>query len=168
MYQFERFMKVLKGYVRNHNRPEGCIAESYIVEEALEFCTEYLSGVDPIGIPNARNMTADNTEIERPLPGGTKIMSLKSRQTPCWKWSNRSQRSTASISNITLLLGRQSSENEKALALFSWFDTHYIPTTVAEELPSIQSSFTWQTEDFQGAAQTYTPRWDDNRILSYT
>ncbi|RVW78919.1 hypothetical protein CK203_052337 [Vitis vinifera] len=32
MYPFERYMKVLKGYVRNHNRPEGCIAECYIAE----------------------------------------------------------------------------------------------------------------------------------------
>ncbi|XP_028111673.1 uncharacterized protein LOC114309984 [Camellia sinensis] len=31
MYQFERFMKILKGYVCNRNCPEGCTAESYIV-----------------------------------------------------------------------------------------------------------------------------------------
>ena len=48
MYPFERFMKVLKGYVQNHNRPEGCIAECYIAEEAIEFCTEYLSNIDAI------------------------------------------------------------------------------------------------------------------------
>ena len=35
MYPFERFLKYLKGYVQNKNRPEGCIAECYIVEEAL-------------------------------------------------------------------------------------------------------------------------------------
>ncbi|KAH7838947.1 hypothetical protein Vadar_033035 [Vaccinium darrowii] len=74
MYQFERFMKLLKGYVRNHNCPEGCIAESYIVEEAVEFCAKYLSGVDPIGIPSARNMTTDITELERPLPGGNVVI----------------------------------------------------------------------------------------------
>ena len=34
MYPFERYMKVLKGYVRNRNRPEGCIDKCYIVEEA--------------------------------------------------------------------------------------------------------------------------------------
>ena len=42
MYPFERFMKVLKGYVRNRNHPKGCIVEYYIAEEAIEFCTEYL------------------------------------------------------------------------------------------------------------------------------
>ena len=51
MYPFERFMKVLKSYVRNHNHAEGCIVECYIAEEAIEFCTEYLSNVDTIGIP---------------------------------------------------------------------------------------------------------------------
>ncbi|XP_028091354.1 uncharacterized protein LOC114291688 [Camellia sinensis] len=71
MYQFERFMKILKGYVRNRNCPEGCIAESYIVEEAVEFCAEYLSGVDAIGILSNRNMTVDDDiEIGRPLSSG--------------------------------------------------------------------------------------------------
>ena len=51
MYPFERFMKVLKSYVRNRNHPEGCIVECYIAEEAIEFCTEFLSNVDAIGIP---------------------------------------------------------------------------------------------------------------------
>ena len=32
MYAFERFNKVLKGYVRNRYYPEGCIAESYLGE----------------------------------------------------------------------------------------------------------------------------------------
>ena len=30
MYSFERYMKILKGYVRNHNRPEGSTVEGYI------------------------------------------------------------------------------------------------------------------------------------------
>ncbi|KAE9604361.1 hypothetical protein Lalb_Chr11g0070811 [Lupinus albus] len=32
MYPFERYMKTLKGYVKNRSRPEGCIVERYIVE----------------------------------------------------------------------------------------------------------------------------------------
>ncbi|XP_028104536.1 uncharacterized protein LOC114303594 [Camellia sinensis] len=71
MYQFERFIKILKGYVRNRNCPEGCIVESYIVEETVKFCAEYLSGVDAIGIPSNRNMTVDDdVEIGRPLSSG--------------------------------------------------------------------------------------------------
>nr|GFB04706.1 hypothetical protein [Tanacetum cinerariifolium] len=37
MYPFERYMGILKGYVRNRSRPEGCIIEGYATEEAIEF-----------------------------------------------------------------------------------------------------------------------------------
>ena len=67
MYPFERYMKVLKGYVRNRNYPEGCIAECYIAKEALEFCTEYLSGIDAIGIPSSMK---DECKYGKPLLGG--------------------------------------------------------------------------------------------------
>ena len=66
MYPFERFMKVLKSYVHNRNRPEGCIVECYIAEEAIEFCTEYLSNVDAIGIPIGLRI---DHKIGTPLPG---------------------------------------------------------------------------------------------------
>lgn len=65
MYPFEIFMKILKGYVRNRNRPEGCIAECYIAEEAIEFCSDYLSNVHTIGIPS-RNR---EVELTKPLSG---------------------------------------------------------------------------------------------------
>ena len=42
MYPFERYMKTLKDYVRNHARPEGCIAESYLAEECMRFFGEFL------------------------------------------------------------------------------------------------------------------------------
>ena len=44
-------MKILKGYVRNRNRPKDCIVECYIYEEAAKFCNEYLSNVEAIGLP---------------------------------------------------------------------------------------------------------------------
>ena len=65
MYPFERYMKVLKGYVRNRNRPEGCIAEGYIVEEAVEFCTEFLHDGMPIGLGKAIDR-GQNDEVGRP------------------------------------------------------------------------------------------------------
>ena len=46
-------MKILKGYVRNHSRPEGCIIECYVAEEAVEFCFEYLESAQTIGIPKS-------------------------------------------------------------------------------------------------------------------
>ncbi|XP_028061151.1 uncharacterized protein LOC114264655 [Camellia sinensis] len=41
MYGFERYMHILKGYVRNKARPEGSIAEGYINHEVLTFCSMY-------------------------------------------------------------------------------------------------------------------------------
>nr|GFB54345.1 hypothetical protein [Tanacetum cinerariifolium] len=37
MFPFKRYMKKLKGYVRNKGKLEGSIAEGYVVEEALTF-----------------------------------------------------------------------------------------------------------------------------------
>ncbi|XP_027368302.1 uncharacterized protein LOC113874264 [Abrus precatorius] len=53
MYPVERYMKILKGYVKNRSRPEGCITEQYLVEEAVKFCSEYLSNVESCGIPKS-------------------------------------------------------------------------------------------------------------------
>ncbi|PKA50672.1 hypothetical protein AXF42_Ash018011 [Apostasia shenzhenica] len=57
MYPFERYMKVLKRYVRNYYRPEDCIIESYVAKEIVEFCTEYLHDVNLIGTHADRNIT---------------------------------------------------------------------------------------------------------------
>ncbi|XP_078167221.1 uncharacterized protein LOC144561984 [Carex rostrata] len=54
MYPFERFMGILKSYVRNRHRPEGSIVEGYSTEEVIEFCTNYMTGVGPIGVPTSR------------------------------------------------------------------------------------------------------------------
>ncbi|XP_078154143.1 uncharacterized protein LOC144549298 [Carex rostrata] len=54
MYPFERFMGILKSYVRNRHRPEGSIVEGYSTEEVIEFCTNYMTGVSPIGVPKSR------------------------------------------------------------------------------------------------------------------
>ncbi|XP_024172337.1 uncharacterized protein LOC112178421 [Rosa chinensis] len=56
MYPFERYMKVCKGYVRNKRHPEGCIAECYIAEEAVEFLAELFFDDKTVGIPTAPNM----------------------------------------------------------------------------------------------------------------
>ncbi|BBH02402.1 hypothetical protein Prudu_012946 [Prunus dulcis] len=66
MYPFERYMKVLKGYVQNRTRPEGCIAERYIAEEAVEFCTQHLSDVSTVRVPSSKKMG-----VSKPLSGCT-------------------------------------------------------------------------------------------------
>jgi len=47
-------MKVLKGYTKNQYRPEASIVERYIVEECIEFCSQYIETVKSIRIPETR------------------------------------------------------------------------------------------------------------------
>jgi len=54
-YPFERLMKVYKDYTSNRYRPEGCIAEQAIIDEALSFCYSYLSLEELIGAPKNRH-----------------------------------------------------------------------------------------------------------------
>ena len=56
-------MKVLKTCVQNINRPEGCMVENYIVEEAREFCAEFMAGVSFIGLNSSVTKT-NKTWIE--------------------------------------------------------------------------------------------------------
>ncbi|KAL5580201.1 hypothetical protein UlMin_012643 [Ulmus minor] len=46
MYPFEIYLKRLKDYVRNAAKPEGSIAEGYVVDEALTFCSRYFDDVE--------------------------------------------------------------------------------------------------------------------------
>ncbi|XP_062008662.1 uncharacterized protein LOC133725417 [Rosa rugosa] len=69
MFPFERYMKVCKGYVRNRRLPEGCIAECYIAEEAVEFLAELFFDDKTVGIPEAP-ITDD-----KPTSGAT-VMSV--------------------------------------------------------------------------------------------
>ncbi|KAL5571521.1 hypothetical protein UlMin_021118 [Ulmus minor] len=46
MYPFERYLKRLKDYVRNAAKPEGSIAEGYVLDEALTFCSRYFDDVE--------------------------------------------------------------------------------------------------------------------------
>ena len=55
MYPIDRYMKIFKGYTKNHHRPEASIVERYITEEALEFFSNYLSETKCIGIPKSRH-----------------------------------------------------------------------------------------------------------------
>jgi hypothetical protein len=53
MFPFERFMGVLKKYVHQRARPEGSITKRYGTEEVIEFCVDFISDLDPIGVPES-------------------------------------------------------------------------------------------------------------------
>ncbi|XP_075497779.1 uncharacterized protein LOC142535021 [Primulina tabacum] len=108
MYPFERSMKVLKSYVGSRKHPEGCIVRRYSAEEAIEFCSEYLNDLDPIGVPQSNRdpksnipgflacktpiivpqvdlqqahlTVLENTE-ERKMKGGYKMLTIRSSLT---------------------------------------------------------------------------------------
>lgn len=48
-------MKIFKGYMKTHHRPEASIVERYIIEEVVDFCLNYLSKAGSIGIPKSRH-----------------------------------------------------------------------------------------------------------------
>nr|ABB46830.1 transposon protein, putative, CACTA, En/Spm sub-class [Oryza sativa Japonica Group] len=55
MFPFERYMGVLKKYVRNRAHPEASIAKGYGTEEIIEFCVQFIEDLRPIGIPESRH-----------------------------------------------------------------------------------------------------------------
>ncbi|XP_010419082.1 PREDICTED: uncharacterized protein LOC104704745 [Camelina sativa] len=72
---FERYMKVLKEFVRNLARPEGCIAESYMAEECMQLCSDFLKKTTSAEEKLDRNIDYENSSIleGRPLSAGTTI-----------------------------------------------------------------------------------------------
>ncbi|GKG49487.1 hypothetical protein Tco_0515939, partial [Tanacetum coccineum] len=61
-------MKVIKGHVRNKNKPEGCIAEETIVEETM---------METIGIPPDKHETDENEEGKPLLAGKSSKVSAE-------------------------------------------------------------------------------------------
>nr|AAM08850.1 Putative tnp2 transposase [Oryza sativa Japonica Group] len=55
MWSYERYMAVLKGYVRNRAHPEGSMVEGYSTGEVVECCIDYLKDGYAIGVPVPRH-----------------------------------------------------------------------------------------------------------------
>lgn len=62
MYPIERRLYTLKRYVRNRARPEGSIAEAYIADECLTFCSKYMDDVETKFNREPRNKGFSNEE----------------------------------------------------------------------------------------------------------
>lgn len=76
MYPPERYMCTLKSYVRNKSRPEGSIAEAYLAEECLTFCSRYLHGGVQTRL-NKRPRNDDDPNEDEVVP--SKLFSNKGR-----------------------------------------------------------------------------------------
>ncbi|XP_074356639.1 uncharacterized protein LOC141696392 [Apium graveolens] len=66
MFGIERYLGKLKSYVRNRSKPEGFIAEGYLAEECVTFCSRFLT--------NSRK-----TEIEKNINVGYPIGSRRNK-----------------------------------------------------------------------------------------
>lgn len=68
-------MKVLKGYVRNRAKPEGCIAEGYLADECISFVSEFIEGARELDNNRMRNEEFCNDLIleGRPISSGKPI-----------------------------------------------------------------------------------------------
>uniref|UniRef100_A0A8R7TU01 DUF4218 domain-containing protein n=1 Tax=Triticum urartu TaxID=4572 RepID=A0A8R7TU01_TRIUA len=62
MYPVERRLYTLKRYVRNRARPEGSIAEAYIADECLTFCSKYMDDFETISYQKPRNVGYSDEE----------------------------------------------------------------------------------------------------------
>ncbi|XP_074359670.1 uncharacterized protein LOC141699719 [Apium graveolens] len=63
MFAIERYLGKLKGYVRNRSRPEGSIAEGYLAEECVTFCSRFLD-VDGVVENNSNDFGKYGTNVE--------------------------------------------------------------------------------------------------------
>ncbi|XP_062021059.1 uncharacterized protein LOC133737546 [Rosa rugosa] len=63
MWPVERNLGTLKRYVRNKNRPEGSIAEGYIADEAMSFCSMYLEDSVTRRTNLGRNADAEHRDV---------------------------------------------------------------------------------------------------------
>ncbi|KAG8375133.1 hypothetical protein BUALT_Bualt10G0068700 [Buddleja alternifolia] len=71
----ELYLGTLKGFVRNRARPEGSIAEGYVVKESLTFMSMYLSGIKTRF--NRRKRNYDGLEDEH--TGELSVFSMRVR-----------------------------------------------------------------------------------------
>ena len=54
MYPFERFMGVLKKYVRNRARPEGSISMGHQTEDVIGFSVDFIHDLKKTSLPQSR------------------------------------------------------------------------------------------------------------------
>ncbi|XP_070042013.1 uncharacterized protein LOC107772820 [Nicotiana tabacum] len=85
MYYIERFLRTLKSYVRNKAHPEGSIAEGYLAEECMTFCSKYLTDMETKQNRPDRNFDSSNIE-----PNGLSIFNCRGKPLAGGAWINLS------------------------------------------------------------------------------
>ncbi|XP_057760779.1 uncharacterized protein LOC130981179 [Arachis stenosperma] len=65
MYPIERYLCRLKQFVRNRSQPEGSIAEGYLSEEILVFCSRYLDQWNIQGMVQNMSLYVNQSQIPK-------------------------------------------------------------------------------------------------------
>lgn len=74
MYPMERYMKVLKGYVRNKAKPEGSMGRGYAIEVSLGLCTSYMQNFKSTSRRVWDDMEEDRDNSEILCGSGRKVV----------------------------------------------------------------------------------------------
>ncbi|XP_075088752.1 uncharacterized protein LOC107769589 isoform X2 [Nicotiana tabacum] len=85
MYYIERYLRTLKGYVRNQARPEGSIVEGYLAEECMVFCSKYLIDMETKQSRPDRNFDSPNIN-----PNGLSIFNCHGKSLAGGEWKSLS------------------------------------------------------------------------------
>ncbi|XP_061374183.1 uncharacterized protein LOC133316451 [Gastrolobium bilobum] len=91
MYPIERYLGQLKLYVRNRARPEGSIAQGYLMQEILTFCSRYIDNIEtrwnrPGRVDDVPNDAQDKSQMDEIFPrvgkpiGASSYFNLTSMQ----------------------------------------------------------------------------------------
>lgn len=81
--KFARFLRTLKRYVRNKARPEGSIAEAYVDNECLTFCSMYLQGIETRFNREERNSEGNTGGESNGMEVFRPIVRPSSNAVPC-------------------------------------------------------------------------------------
>ncbi|GAA0180062.1 hypothetical protein LIER_30060 [Lithospermum erythrorhizon] len=74
IYPIERYLYTLKKYVRNLAYPEGSIEKGYLMEECMNFCSRYMSGVETKENRQPHNLEEDDNGCRTLGKGRHKVM----------------------------------------------------------------------------------------------
>ncbi|XP_073219652.1 uncharacterized protein [Cicer arietinum] len=125
MYFTERYLGKLKSYVRNKSRPEGSIAEGYLVEECLTFCSRYLhSGVETRFSRMTRN--SDTCDLGHPIGG-------KKKGEGTYLDCNEHENEDVNVNKIK----RWSKAKSQGLDFVEWFKKRALLSDVSDKLKKL-------------------------------
>ena len=85
MYPFERYLGTLKHFVKNRAKPEGSIAEAYVIEEALLFCARYLEDQKNDPETKVHKLSVFQSDECKPY-GAMKIVRLDDKMRDLAEW----------------------------------------------------------------------------------